>query len=78
MMHGESPAVNTAAARMLFTPQTNPQVFRTLSDALAAQQQRARPRISIPASAAAGANPVPLATTLAASSQYLPSFGERH
>ncbi len=74
---GESPAVNTAAARMLLRPQTDPQVFRTLQDVLAAQEQKTGPRmISIPAAAGAGANPVPLATTLAGLSQYLPSFGE--
>jgi hypothetical protein len=74
---GESPAVNAAAARMLLRPQTDPQVFRTLQDVLAAQEQKTGPRmISIPAAAGAGANPVPLATTLAGLSQYLPSFGE--
>jgi hypothetical protein len=77
MTRGESPAVNAAAARMLFRPQTEPQVFRNLKDVLLAQQQRTRPRVvSIPAAAAAGANPVPLATTLSALGQYLPSFGE--
>jgi hypothetical protein len=77
MTRGESPAVNAAAARMLFRPQTEPQVFRNLKDVLLAQQQRTRPRVvSIPAAAAAGANPVPLAATLAALRQYLPSFGE--
>jgi hypothetical protein len=74
---GESPAVNTAAARMLLRPQTDPRVFRTLQDVLAAQEQKTGPRvISIPAAAAAGANPVPLLSTLPTISQYLPSFGE--
>jgi hypothetical protein len=56
----EHPAVNAAAARMLTRPQTDPQVFRTLQDVLSAQEQRTRPRlVSIPASAALGANPTP-------------------
>ena len=77
MTRGESPAVNAAAARMLFRPQTDPMVFRNLRDVLMAQEQRTRPRvISIPAAAAVGANPVPPLSTLPAIGQYLPSFGE--
>jgi hypothetical protein len=77
MTRGESPAVNAAAARILFRPQTDPQVFRNLKDVLMAQQQRTGPRvISIPAAAAVGANPVPPLSTLPALGQYLPSFGE--
>jgi hypothetical protein len=83
MTRGESPAVNSAAARMLLRPQTDPQVFRTLQDVLSAQQQLKRPSpITMPAAAAAGANAdplaVPLATTLSALGQYLPSFGGGH
>jgi hypothetical protein len=74
MSRGENPAVNSAAARMLFRPQTDPQVFRSLRDVLAAQEQRTRPPlISLPASAAVGANPVPSLANVLAASQYLPS-----
>jgi hypothetical protein len=44
---GESPAVNSAAARMLFRPQTDPQVFRNLRDVLTGRK-RARDRGSCP------------------------------
>ena len=74
LSRGESPAVNSAAARMLFRPQTDPQVFRNLRDVLVAQEARTRPRVaSIPASAAMGANPVPTLANVLAASQYLPS-----
>jgi hypothetical protein len=74
LSRGESPAVNSAAARMLFRPQTDPQVFRNLRDVLVAQEARTRPRVvSIPASAAMGANPVPTLANVLAAGQYLPS-----
>jgi hypothetical protein len=75
---GESPDVNAAAARMLFRPQTDPMVFRSLRDVLSAQEQRTRPRlVSIPASAALGANPTPTLANVLAATQYLPSPGNR-
>jgi hypothetical protein len=71
---GESPAVNSAAARMLFRPQTDPQVFQSLRDVLTAQEARTRPPlVSLPTSAAVGANPAPTLASVLAASQYLPS-----
>jgi hypothetical protein len=77
LMRGESPKVNAAASKILFTPQTaqsDPTIFSNLGDIIAAQQQKTAPRIiSIPASAAAGANPAPTLSSVLAASQYLPS-----
>lgn len=74
LSRGESPAVNAAAARMLFRPQTDPQVFRNLRDVLVAQEARTRPRLaSVPLSSAVGANPVPTLASVLSASQYLPS-----
>jgi hypothetical protein len=74
LMRGESPEVNSAASRILFTPQSDPAVFRNLRDVLAAQQRTTRPRlISIPASAAVGSNPTPTLANVLAATQYLPS-----
>ena len=78
MTRGESPAVNSAAARMLFRPQTDPQVFRSLRDVLVAQEARTRPRVmSIPLSSAVGSNPVPTLANILAAGQYLPLGGQR-
>jgi hypothetical protein len=69
LMRGESPDVNAAASRILFTPQsmTSPTVFQNLRQVVEAQQARTRPRLlSIPASGAVGSNPVPILSTLPA------------
>lgn len=74
LMRGESPEVNSAASRILFTPQsmTNPTTFQNLRQIVEAQQARTRPRlVSIPASAAVGSNPVPILSTLPALGQSL-------
>lgn len=74
MSRGESPAVNSAAARILFRPQTDPQVPQNLRDIILAQEARTKPRLlAIPASAAAGANPAPTLANALAAGQYLPS-----
>jgi hypothetical protein len=74
LTRGESPAVNSAAARMLFRPQTDPRVFQSLRDVLTAQEARTRPRVvSIPLSSAVGANPVPTLANVLAAGQYLPT-----
>lgn len=83
LTRGESPEVNAAASRILFTPQsmTDPTIFRNLQDLLAAQQRRTGPRLlSIPASAAAAQNPASSLSTLIAAGQYLPlpSFHGEH
>jgi hypothetical protein len=73
LTRGESPAVNAAAARMLFRPQTDSGVFQNLRDVLTAQEARTRPHlVSIPSSAAVGANPAPTLANVLAASQYLP------
>ena len=69
LMRGESPDVNAAASRILFTPQSmnSPTVFQNLRQVVEAQQARTRPRLlSIPGSATVGANPVPILSTLPA------------
>jgi hypothetical protein len=76
LTRGESPAVNAAAARMLFRPQTDP--TRNLRDVLLAQEQRTRPRlVSIPASAAIGSNPTPTLANVLAATQYLPQWHQQ-
>lgn len=73
MTRGESPAVNAAAARMLFRPQTEPEVFQNLRDVLLAQETRTRPRIvSVPVSSLVGSNPAPTLAGVLAGSRFLP------
>jgi hypothetical protein len=73
LTRGESPAVNAAAVRMLFRPQTDPRVFQNLRDVLLAQEARTRPRaVSVPLSSAVGTNPTPTLASVLAAGQYLP------
>jgi hypothetical protein len=79
MTRGETPAVNAAASRMLFTPQSDPATFSRLRDILAAQQLRTRPGLlSVPATATASANPGRSLANVLAASQYLPSLTSAH
>jgi hypothetical protein len=71
LTRGESPAVNTAAAKMLFRPQTDPRVFQTLRDTLTAQEARTLPRVaSIPLSGSVGSNPAPTLASVYALSPF--------